>query len=411
MKPYAKRLICFIVMCSLMLCAVLPVSALTRYHDELTPSDWAKEAVYTLEHYGYIPPFSHDGTNFLRSFKLNFFRYYVIEIMVNMYENKTGVTVELPAQNPDVPSLGVTGDKAYSIGLIKNNSVFDHRYGFITRQEMATMIYRLAGLLSDSMPTAPPIDFWDNNEIADWAVAFVSSTGLINGISPGIFAPNQILTQEMIYAIFHRFALSYNVYQRLSDDIIANVSFVPKKHTSGTLEYLYSNISSSEKSAIKNVVSLLGDYYDMDISSNNIPEYKNSSIVVNSIEGDFELYLSTPGIVSSLIIPRQDYEKYRPALEQLISISGYKGEGVGGYIEYLETDDGYERMLHKVPYKYYSACIEAIDEMLDCAITDDNNYHYTWYNPNNMDEFITLSVYSDKKYDYISIGIYNYYLG
>lgn len=104
----------------------------------------------------------------------------------------------------DFPFTDVSGSSAilvlYLNGVVKgtgDGTTFSPD-GTITRQEAATMLYRLCEALGYKFPEQS-VTFVDNDAIADWAreaVGAVAAAGIMNGVGDDRFDPTTIYTYE-----------------------------------------------------------------------------------------------------------------------------------------------------------------------------------------------------------------------
>ena len=88
----------------------------------------------------------------------------------------------------------------YRNGVIngKSATTFDP-YGQITRQEAATILYRLCNALGYKLPKGNADNFADSAKIAPWAkdaVAAVSAAGIMNGVGNNNFDPTAVYSCE-----------------------------------------------------------------------------------------------------------------------------------------------------------------------------------------------------------------------
>ncbi|MBR4879488.1 MAG: S-layer homology domain-containing protein, partial [Clostridia bacterium] len=100
----------------------------------------------------------------------------------------------------NVTSRGASSiNSMYSNGVIngKSTTTFDP-YGQITRQEAATILYRLCNALGYKLPKGN-LSFNDSGKVASWAqdaVAAVSAAGIMNGVGNNNFDPTGVYTCE-----------------------------------------------------------------------------------------------------------------------------------------------------------------------------------------------------------------------
>jgi S-layer homology domain. len=96
---------------------------------------------------------------------------------------------------------------AYKLGIIngRGDGIFDPT-GLITRQEAAAMLRRVGEVL-ELRTTRPKAKYSDSDLISDWAVAdvdFVTGTGIMSGVSPGVFDPLGTYSYEQAYTTMLR---------------------------------------------------------------------------------------------------------------------------------------------------------------------------------------------------------------
>ena len=111
---------------------------------------------------------------------------------------------QIPFTDVDQSVISNTGVLAihsmYSNGVIngKSATTFDP-YGQITRQEAATILYRLCNALGYKLPKGNADNFADSAKIAPWAkdaVAAVSAAGIMNGVGNNNFDPTAVYSCE-----------------------------------------------------------------------------------------------------------------------------------------------------------------------------------------------------------------------
>ena len=112
----------------------------------------------------------------------------------------------IPEEFPFTDVTGVSENSAKAIlsmyrnGVIngKSATTFDPQ-GQITRQEAATILYRLCNALGYKLPKGNADNFADSSKIAPWAkdaVAAVSAAGIMNGVGNNNFAPTAVYSCE-----------------------------------------------------------------------------------------------------------------------------------------------------------------------------------------------------------------------
>ena len=126
------------------------------------------------------------------------------------YENKwepspekVNGTYQIPFTDVNQSSVSYFAIRAiYSLSLNgivsgKGDSIFDPNGG-ITRQEAATILYKLCNALGYTLPTGTNT-FADSDQIAPWAreaISAVSAAGIMNGVGENRFDPTGIYTCE-----------------------------------------------------------------------------------------------------------------------------------------------------------------------------------------------------------------------
>jgi hypothetical protein len=108
---------------------------------------------------------------------------------------------------------------ANALGIVngKENNNFDPD-GFITRQEAATMLSRVAKVMGVTSPNSEKLEFTDSSEFAEWGkegIYFVSASlstegsRVMGGVEDGKFNPSGLYTKEQsvltIYRLFHTY--------------------------------------------------------------------------------------------------------------------------------------------------------------------------------------------------------------
>ncbi len=76
----------------------------------------------------------------------------------------------------------------------------------MTRQMLATALYRLAGSPADYSIYDTPFRDVDGNATYAKAVAWAYEKGVVNGMTDNTFAPNSSITREQIVTMFWRYA-------------------------------------------------------------------------------------------------------------------------------------------------------------------------------------------------------------
>ncbi len=164
-------------------------------YDDLTTVAWAKESILSLSEKGIV---SGDGDRKFRpndNIKREEFLKIALEAF-GLVNNSAACELE------DVAS-GAWYYKYVASGIEKDlvKGVDETHFGIgseITRQDMATLAYRIAEYAGIDLSGGTAIEFLDDAEVADYAkdaVAAMSAKGIINGVGEGNFAPNNFATR------------------------------------------------------------------------------------------------------------------------------------------------------------------------------------------------------------------------
>ena len=126
------------------------------------------------------------------------------------FEKKWTPAVKQVSDGYDIPFTDISSMNHYYLvravnsmyvnGVIngKSATTFDPQ-GQITRQEAATILYRLCNALGYKLPKGNADNFADSTKIAPWAkdaVAAVSAAGIMNGVGNNNFAPTAVYSCE-----------------------------------------------------------------------------------------------------------------------------------------------------------------------------------------------------------------------
>lgn len=174
------------------------------YFDDIDSVSWAEDAINTLAEKGVVSG-KADRMFYPQD---NIRREEFVRIAVNAFK--------LTAEENDMEFEDVDADAwyyndiktAYSLGIISGISKDCFGVGeFITRQDMAAILYRTAGILGKTFDKDEEI-FLDHDEISDYAKEAVYSlkkAGVINGMDENIFSPKKNATRaesaQMIFVM------------------------------------------------------------------------------------------------------------------------------------------------------------------------------------------------------------------
>ena len=130
--------------------------------------------------------------------------------MLKMLCNAFGLAEENRASFSDVPATawyyGYAGAAA-AAGLVNGYDGNLSPDAYLTREDMAVLVYRFAAYAGVELAAASP-SFTDAAEISDYAldaVGALSGAGLISGMGDGTFAPQAGSTRAQVAAILYRF--------------------------------------------------------------------------------------------------------------------------------------------------------------------------------------------------------------
>ena len=191
-----------------------------QYGYDYSPSDWATEEVYTSIATGVVP------ADLQTYYQFSITREEFCRLAVTLLEEKSGMTKEayLQAngytlgQNPykDTENPDVLFASAIGVVKGKGNQAFVPD-GYITRQEAATMLYRLAVVLDYELLGTAHV-FADSAAVADWAKDAVGAIGLLTdsengkavmeGVGENQFAPDGTYTREQAFITMKRLSMA-----------------------------------------------------------------------------------------------------------------------------------------------------------------------------------------------------------
>ena len=183
------------------LIALMPAAALAQSE----PSSWAKNEVDT---------FAADflaAANGAIDYAAPITRAQFAIVMLNVYGSVSGVEIpQMTIENPFVDCNDPLVVTAYGLGLVRG--VSDNEFAPdepITREAIATMIYRLAASFVGDMDFELPelSEFKDADKVSDWAedgVKLCVAAGIIKGTDKGLLDPTANCTVEQALIIAKR---------------------------------------------------------------------------------------------------------------------------------------------------------------------------------------------------------------
>lgn len=164
-----------------------------------TLDNWAKKSILNTINLGLV---SH---NLQLKFKDNITREEFCELIINLYEIKTGIEIDISKnENPFLDTDSKYILKAYKLNLIlgKAKNIFEPK-SFITREEAAVIIANLIKAMGNS-PKENIKNYSDKDLISNWAyssVMLVSSENIMQGNNNFFKPKDNITTQEALVII------------------------------------------------------------------------------------------------------------------------------------------------------------------------------------------------------------------
>ncbi len=184
-------------------------------------SFWAEEEVIAASYENLVPD------SMYKSLKDNITRKDFCDLVVNMLTVKYSKSAEdilfERGLELDYNFFVDTSDTviltANALGIVngKENNCFDPD-GLITRQEAATMLYRVAKVMGVETPNSEKLTFTDEDTFAEWGkdgIFFVSASlsnsgmRVMGGVEDGKFSPAGLYTKEQSVLTIHRLFNTY----------------------------------------------------------------------------------------------------------------------------------------------------------------------------------------------------------
>lgn len=167
--------------------------------------NWAKDSVKRAVDLGFI---SH---NLQVKLNENITRAEFCEIIIKLYEEKTGFDISTTVKSPFVDTNNDYVLKAYTLGIVsgKANNKFEPN-SYITREESAVILSNLMGKMEYHI-TELNYTYKDEKLISNWAknsIQLVSNAKIMNGDTKGYFNPkNNYKVVEAISTIMRLYNL------------------------------------------------------------------------------------------------------------------------------------------------------------------------------------------------------------
>lgn len=171
------------------------VSRLTELAKTGGVSDWAKDDINKAIAEGWL-----DSGDFGGNYTQNITRERFCDVTYAGLLKK-GYELAHSDFSPFTDISSPTVSSLYQSGIIsgKSETIFAPN-DYITREEAATILYRMAKFINIDLPdVADGVYFDDEAEISDWALTAVKvmrEMGVMNGTSDNIFSPDDIYTVE-----------------------------------------------------------------------------------------------------------------------------------------------------------------------------------------------------------------------
>ncbi len=232
------------------------------------PSSWAKEYVDTAKSLGLT------SNNLLGNYQGRMTRKDFCELIVRLYEVRTGYTAVLPEVNPFTDTNDQYVQKAYHLGLVGGvgNDKFDPDAS-LTREQTATIFYRLMTKIKPGLDTdiSYIANFADQSEVSSWAseaLTYTNYRGIFTGVGNNRIDPKGIITREQ--AII----LSTRIYDKIDEYVLDAFHFnhaSPLYVTAGSKTTLTITVEGKDFSSSEKCPSWQIDNYNVaDISGSII---------------------------------------------------------------------------------------------------------------------------------------------
>ena len=181
-----------------------------EYQGYTTPSEWAQDSISLLS--------SHDllSNNLLDNNKYQnpITREEFAELAVGIYIKGKGISLEkIDAAHPFLDTSNKNIGRAYNLGIIKGIS--SRKFApnkEITRQEIATILWRQAKIMDIPTKIYQTASFRDMYRVSRWAkeaVSFCSQEEILVGIGNNRIAPNENTTREQAMVLFANMGQKY----------------------------------------------------------------------------------------------------------------------------------------------------------------------------------------------------------
>ncbi len=281
---------------------IIALMTLTSFAE---PASWAVESYFNMT---YEEVLSEDLEN-LDKLKNNITREEFAELAVRIYSKAKGIDMALVGNtHPFTDTANTFVGKAYNLGIVNGiSSTAFAPQNLVTREQIATMFYRLVEKIGHNTDYGSEEAFVDQSEISTWAreaVEFSKYKNIIKGVGGNKFAPKENASREQaivlannILTIFDHVKISkpelnqvYNGFKIRQEGSQLSVS-------SRTSTGLMLRILSSPIHDQLDMRSQQIEVYEI-LRSNTDISYKTIDMIINDMKSNYDevqkLYLTKP---------------------------------------------------------------------------------------------------------------------
>lgn len=209
------------------------------FEDVFTDTDWASESVNALYEAGIVNGTSDETFEPNGQVTREQFAKMIVSMLGDGEQMYTTTFSDVESDAWYAPYIAM----AKECGLVNGVSATEFGVGQpITREQMATMIYR-AGLLLGYQTNGVPKTFTDESEISDYAkpaVNALTAGGVIKGTADGLFAPKATATRAEAACMI------YNLMKKTGYNVKQNTGYRPIQATDPFITYK-NNFNQSEE--------------------------------------------------------------------------------------------------------------------------------------------------------------------
>lgn len=202
------------------------------YEGQANPSEWAKESILLLSSHGLLTEELLED----RKYQIPITREEFSELALAVYIKAMNISAdEIDTLHPFTDTTNPNIGRAYNLGIIKGIS--DRKFApnqEITRQEIATILWRQINVMGLPTELHKKADFVDMFWVARWAkeaVSFLAQEGFMMGIGNNRIAPNENTTREQAMVLLTNMSKKYGwlyVHDNSSDfEMLENGYLIP----------------------------------------------------------------------------------------------------------------------------------------------------------------------------------------